>query len=69
MAKPTIVATDHREEYLSGYPTPTKIPWQASSSPTEPRHRRAVLIADLVRHGNSLFAHSPPQPRLPQGLP
>jgi hypothetical protein len=32
VAKPTIVATDHREEYLSGYPPPTTIPWQASSS-------------------------------------
>jgi hypothetical protein len=32
MAKPTIVATDHREEYLSGYPPPTTIPWQASLS-------------------------------------
>jgi hypothetical protein len=27
---------------------------QASSSPTESRHRRALLITDPVRHGNSL---------------
>jgi hypothetical protein len=34
--------------------SPTTIPWQASSSPTEPRHHRALLITDPVRHGNSL---------------
>jgi hypothetical protein len=69
VAKSTIIATDHREKYLSDYPPPTTIPWQASSSPTELHHRRALLIADLVRHRNSLFVYSPPQPRLPQGLP
>jgi hypothetical protein len=55
VAKPTIVATDHRKEYLSGYPPPTTIPWQASSSSTEPRHRRALLVTNPVRHGISLL--------------
>jgi hypothetical protein len=32
-------------------------------------HRRALLLANLVRHGNSLFTRSSPQPKLPQGLP
>jgi hypothetical protein len=44
-------------------------PRQASSSPTEPRHHRTLLVADLAQRGNSLYARSPPQPRLPQGLP
>jgi hypothetical protein len=35
----------------------------------KPHHCRALLIADPVPHGNSLSTHSPPQPRLPQGLP
>jgi hypothetical protein len=69
VTKSTIVATDHREEYPSGHSSPTTIPWQVSSSPTEARHRRVLLIADLVRHGNSLSIRSSPQPRLPQGLP
>jgi hypothetical protein len=42
---------------------------QTSSSPTEPRHCRALLIANPVHRGNSLSACYPPQPRLPQGLP
>jgi hypothetical protein len=54
IAQPTTATTDHREEYPSGYSSPTTIPWQASSSPTEPRHHRALLITDPVRHGNSL---------------
>jgi hypothetical protein len=69
VAKSIIVATNHREQYPSGHSSPTTIPWQVSSSPTEPRHRRALLIADLVRHGNSLSIRSSSQPRLPQGLP
>jgi hypothetical protein len=32
VAKPTIVTMDHHEKYLSGYPPPITIPWQASSS-------------------------------------
>jgi hypothetical protein len=67
--KPTTATTGHREKYFSGYSPPTTIPWRASSSPTEPRHRRALLIADLVRHGHSLFAHSHPQPKLPKVCP
>jgi hypothetical protein len=43
--------------------------WQTSSSPTESRHRRALLIADLVRHRSSLSTRYPLRPRLPQGLP
>jgi hypothetical protein len=35
----------------------------------EPHHRRALLTVDPARRGNSLSARSPPQPRLPQGLP
>jgi hypothetical protein len=69
IAQPTSATTGYREEYPSGHLPPTTIPWQASSSPTEPRHRGALLIADLVHHGISLSAHSPPQPKLPQGLP
>jgi hypothetical protein len=42
---------------------------QTSSSSTESRHRRAHLIVDPVRHGNSLFTRSSPQPWLSQGLP
>jgi hypothetical protein len=42
---------------------------QTSSSPTEPHHQRALLIANPVRRGNSLSTRSSPQPRLPQGLP
>jgi hypothetical protein len=68
VAKPTTATTGHREKYLSGHPPPTTILWQASSSPTEPRHRRALLTTDLVHHGNSLSTRSPSQPRLPQGL-
>jgi hypothetical protein len=41
---------------------------QTPSSSTESHHRRAFLFADPVRHRNSLFTHSPPQPSLPQGL-
>jgi hypothetical protein len=69
IAQPTTTTTGYREEYPSGHLPPTTIPWQASSSPTEPRHRGALLIADLVHHGNSLSANSPPQPKLPHGLP
>jgi hypothetical protein len=69
MAKLTAITTGHREEYPSGHSPPTTILWQASSSPTEPRHHQALLTADPVRHGNSLSTHFPPQPRLPQGLP
>jgi hypothetical protein len=39
--------------------------YRASSSPTEPRHRQALLITDPVRHGNSLSIHS----LLQQGYP
>jgi hypothetical protein len=66
VAKPTIVATDHREENLSGHLPSTAIPWQASSSPTEPRHRQALLIADPVRHGK---IHFPPVLFHNQGYP
>jgi hypothetical protein len=52
---PAIVTMDHREEYLSGYSSPTTIPRQASSSPTEPHHHRALLIADPVHHGKFTF--------------
>jgi hypothetical protein len=69
ITQPTTVTTDHREENPSGHSPPTAIPWQASSSPTEPRHCRVLLIADLVLHGNSLSTRSPSQPKLPQGLP
>jgi hypothetical protein len=69
MAKPTTTTTGHREKYLSGHPPPTTIPWQASSSPTEPRHHRALLIANPFHRGNLLSAYYPPQLRLPQGLP
>jgi hypothetical protein len=69
VAKPTTATTGHRGEYPSRHPPPTTIPWQASSSPTEPRHCQALLIANPVHRGNSLSACSPPQPRLPQGLP
>jgi hypothetical protein len=68
VAKPTTVAMGHREEYPSGHLPPTTIPWQASSSPTEPHHRRALLVANAVHRGNSLSARCSPQPRLPQGL-
>jgi hypothetical protein len=68
IAQPTTATTDHREEYPSGYSSPTTIPWQASSSPTEPRHHRVLLIANPFHRGNSLSACYPPQPRLPQGL-
>jgi hypothetical protein len=67
--QPTAITTYHREKYPSGYSPSTSIPWQASSSPTEPRHHRALLITDPVRHRSSLSTRSPPQPRLPQGLP
>jgi hypothetical protein len=69
VATPAIVAMDHREENLSGYSSPTTISRQASSSPTKSRHRRALLVANSIHRGNSLSAHSPLQPRLPQGLP
>jgi hypothetical protein len=69
IAQPTTVTTGHREKYLSGHSPPTTIPWQASSSPTEPRHRRALLIINPVHRGNSLSTRSPPQLRLPQGFP
>jgi hypothetical protein len=42
---------------------------QTSSSPTEPRHHRAILINNPVHRGNLLSAHSSSLPRLPQGLP
>jgi hypothetical protein len=48
---------------------PLQIPWQASSSSTEPCHHRVLLTADPFHRGNSLFACSSPQPMLPQGLP
>jgi hypothetical protein len=69
IAQPTTITTGHRGDYLFGHSSPTTILWQASSSPTEPRHRRALLIAHPVHRGNSLSARSPPQPRLSQGLP
>jgi hypothetical protein len=69
VAKPTIVATGHHEKYPSSHSSPTTIPWQASSSPTEPRHHRALLIDNPVHRGNLLSAHSSSLPRLPQGLP
>jgi hypothetical protein len=59
VATSAIVAMDHREEYLSGYLSPTTIPWQTSSSPTEPHHRRALLTTDSVHRGNSLSVCSP----------
>jgi hypothetical protein len=69
VAKSTIVATDHREEYPSGHSSPTTIPWQVSSSPTKSRHRQVLLIVDSVHRGNSFSTHSPSQLRLTQGLP
>jgi hypothetical protein len=42
---------------------------QASSSPTESRLRRALLVTNSIHCGNSSSTCSPPQPRLPQGLP
>jgi hypothetical protein len=36
---------------------------QTPSSSMESRHHRALLIADPVRRGNSLFVCSSPQPR------
>jgi hypothetical protein len=39
IAQLTTVTTGHREKYFSGHLSPTTIPWQASSSPTEHRHR------------------------------
>jgi hypothetical protein len=68
IAPPTTATTGYREEYSSGHPPPITIPWQAFSSPMESRHCRALLVANPVHRGNSLFAHSSPQPRLPQGL-
>jgi hypothetical protein len=56
IAQPTTVTTGHREEYPSGHPPPTTIPWQPSLSPTEPRYRRALLTADPVHTG----IHFPP---------
>jgi hypothetical protein len=44
-------------------------PRQTSSSPTEPRHRRALPITEPVRHGSSLSVCFSSQSRLPQGLP
>jgi hypothetical protein len=38
-------------------------PRRASSSLMESRHRRALLVANLVHHGNSLSVYSSPQPR------
>jgi hypothetical protein len=69
ITQPTTITTGHHEEYPSGHLPPTTIPWQVSSSPTEPRHRRALLIADPIHRENSLSTCSSPQPRLPQGLP
>jgi hypothetical protein len=48
---------------------PLQIPWQASSSSTEPCHYLVLLTADPFHRGNSLSAYSSPQPKLPQGLP
>jgi hypothetical protein len=42
---------------------------QTSSSPTESRHRRALLVTNSIHCGNSSSTCSPLQPRLPQGLP
>jgi hypothetical protein len=39
VAKSTIVATDHREEYLSGYSSPTAIPGKLLRHP-----RRLVIV-------------------------
>jgi hypothetical protein len=36
VAKPTIVATGHREKYLSGYPPPTTIPGKLLRHPRNP---------------------------------
>jgi hypothetical protein len=68
VAKPTIVATDHREEYLSGYLPPTAIPDKLLCHP-----RNLVTVEHfssliLFATGNSLSTRSSPQPRLPQGL-
>jgi hypothetical protein len=41
VAKPTIVATDHREEYLSGYSSPTTIPGKLL------RHPRNLVTVEL----------------------
>jgi hypothetical protein len=56
MAKPIAITTNHHEDYPSNHSPPTTIPWQASLSPTEPHHRRALLTADPVHRGNSLSA-------------
>jgi hypothetical protein len=69
IAQLTTVTTGHREKYLSGHSPPTTIPWHTFSSPTESRHRQALLIVNPVHRGNSLSTHSFPLPRLPQGLP
>jgi hypothetical protein len=41
MTKTTIVATDHREKYLSGYPPPTTIPDKLL------RHPRNLITVEL----------------------
>jgi hypothetical protein len=69
ITQPTTITTYPCEEYPSGHSPPITIPWQASSSFMESRHHRALLVANSVHRGNSLSSCSPPQPKLPQGLP
>jgi hypothetical protein len=65
----TAITTNHHGDYSFGHLPPTTIPWRASLSSTEPRHRRTLPITDPVCHGSSLSICSPLQARLPQGLP
>jgi hypothetical protein len=61
----SIVEQDHKlPRGLSLRPFSTHYnPWQASSSPTEPRHCRVLPVANSLHHGISLSTRSSPQPR------
>jgi hypothetical protein len=64
IAQRTAITTNHRGDYLFGYSLPTTIPGKLL------RHPRNLVIVELILFiaENSLSAHSPSQPRLPQGL-
>jgi hypothetical protein len=65
--KPTAIATDHLEEYLSGYHPPTTIPWQASSS--FPHRNLATVEHFSSRILFTAGIHFPPVLRHNQGYP
>jgi hypothetical protein len=65
--KSTIVATDHREEYLSGYSSPTAIPGKLLRHPRNlitVEHFSSSILFIVANHFPSVLLHNQGYPKV-----